>query len=90
MAALVENARAPRWRLWARDSDYDQKDVLKARGYSWSPGELDRPRCWFRDVPEADKAGEIAWLRETVLGPARPVCGLRVTARERYWERCWD
>jgi hypothetical protein len=26
------------------------QDLLKNRGYAWSPGDLGRPRCWYRDV----------------------------------------
>jgi DNA polymerase-3 subunit epsilon len=39
LQALLESARQPTWRLWARDAVIEKKDVLKARGYSWSPGE---------------------------------------------------
>src|SRR5262249_45414798 len=35
MQALLEQARLPTWRLWARDAAIEKKDVLKARGYSW-------------------------------------------------------
>jgi DNA polymerase-3 subunit epsilon len=38
--ALLEQARLPSWRLWARDAAIEKKDLLKARAYSWSPGEL--------------------------------------------------
>jgi hypothetical protein len=40
LQALLEQARLPTWRLWARDAAIEKKDVLKARGYAWSPGEL--------------------------------------------------
>jgi DNA polymerase III subunit epsilon len=43
---LLEQARQPTWRLWARDAAIEKKDLLKARGYSWSPGEAGRPKCW--------------------------------------------
>jgi hypothetical protein len=39
-----------------------KKDILKARGYAWSPGEFGRPKCWYRDVSDADKAAEVSWL----------------------------
>jgi hypothetical protein len=38
----------PTWRLWARDAAIEKKDILKGRGYAWSPGEFGRPRCWYR------------------------------------------
>jgi len=27
---------------------HEKKDILKGRGYAWSPGEFGRPRCWYR------------------------------------------
>jgi hypothetical protein len=48
LQALLERARLPTWRLWARDAAIEKKDVLKARGYAWSPGEFGRPKCWYR------------------------------------------
>jgi DNA polymerase III subunit epsilon len=45
LQALLEQARLPTWRLWARDAVIEKKDALKARGYAWSPGEFGRPKC---------------------------------------------
>src|SRR5271155_3220312 len=87
--ALLEQARLPTWRLWARKAAIEKKDVLKARGYSWSPGEFGRPKCWYRDVSDVGKAEEAAWLRANVMGPDQPVWALRITARTRYSDRCW-
>jgi DNA polymerase III subunit epsilon len=89
LQALLEQARLPTWRLWARDAAIEKKDVLKARGYAWSPGEFGRPRCWYRDVADADKAAEVLWLRQNVTGPDQAVWALRITARDRYSDRCW-
>lgn len=33
LSQLLENARRPTWRIWAENSPFDLKDVLKARGY---------------------------------------------------------
>ena len=85
----MEQARLPIWRLWARDASIEKKDILKARGYAWSPGEFGRPRCWYRDMSDSDKAAEVAWLRVNVMGPDQAVWALRITAKHRYSERCW-
>jgi DNA polymerase-3 subunit epsilon len=87
--ALVKTARLPTWRLWARGAPIETKDLLKARGYKWSAGELERPKCWYRDVSDADKAAEVLWLRTNVIGPNDEPWGLRITARDRYSDRCW-
>jgi DNA polymerase-3 subunit epsilon len=89
LQALLTKARTPTWRLWARDSAIETKDLLKNRGYTWSPGEVGRPRCWYRDVSDADKAAEDTWLRANVLEPDQAVWALRITARDRYSDRCW-
>jgi DNA polymerase-3 subunit epsilon len=89
LQALLEKARTPTWRLWARESAIETKDFLKNRGYTWSPGEFGRPRCWYRDVSDADKAAEVAWLRANVMGPDQAVWALRITAKDRYSDRCW-
>jgi hypothetical protein len=90
LQALLEQARLPTWRIWPRDAAIEKKDVLKARGYAWSPGEFGRPKCWYRDVSDADKAAEVAWLRANVMGPDQAVWVLRITARDRYLEQCGD
>jgi DNA polymerase-3 subunit epsilon len=89
LQALLEQARSPTWRLWARDAPIEKKDVLKARGYAWSPGEFGRPKCWYRDVSDPDKAAEVAWLRANVMGSDQAIWALRITARDRYSDRCW-
>jgi DNA polymerase III subunit epsilon len=88
LAALLEKARTRVWRLWARDAPFEMKDLLKARGYTWSPGDFGRPRCWFRDVPDAEKLAEVAWLRENAINPDQDVWALPMTARDRYSDRC--
>ena len=90
LQALLEQARLPTWRLWARDAAIEKKDILKARGYSWGAGEFGRPKCWYRDLTDADKSTEAAWLRANVMGPGQPAWALRVTARDRYSDRCWS
>src|ERR1700726_1913006 len=84
LQALLEQARLPTWRLWARDAAIEKKDVLKARGYAWSPGEFGRPKCWYRDVSDADKAAEVSWPQANVMGPDQAVWALRIMARDRY------
>jgi DNA polymerase-3 subunit epsilon len=89
LQALLEQARLPTWRLWARDAAIEKKEILKARGYTWSPGEFGRPKCWYRDVSDAEKAAEVSWLGANVIGPDQGVWALRITARDRYSDRCW-
>jgi DNA polymerase-3 subunit epsilon len=36
LSKLLENARKATWQIWAENSPFDLKDLLKARGYSLS------------------------------------------------------
>jgi hypothetical protein len=40
-------------------------------------------------VADADKAAEVSWLLANVMGPDQAVWALRITARNRYSDRCW-
>jgi hypothetical protein len=44
---------------------------------------------WYRDVSDADRAAEVSWLRANVMGHNQAVWALRITARDRYSDRCW-
>lgn len=68
LAALLESARVPRWRLWAEGAPYTSRDVLKARGYRWSAGDGGRRRAWYRDVTEDELDNEMQYLRRDVQG----------------------
>jgi DNA polymerase-3 subunit epsilon len=64
LKVLLESAREPSLRIWATGSQYETKDMLKARGYRWE-GEK---RVWYRDLGAAEREVELAWLKETVYG----------------------
>jgi DNA polymerase-3 subunit epsilon len=62
---LLDSARASSYRLWAINSPFESKDLLKKRGYWW-----DAPkRCWYGEFrARADIDTELAWLKENVFG----------------------
>ncbi|KAA2211356.1 3'-5' exonuclease [Teichococcus oryzae] len=88
LARLLDSARQASWRIWAADAPFEQKDRLKARGYRWN-GEAteQQPRAWYRDVTEAEREAELAFLREEIYGRAMEPPMRRITARDRYSER---
>jgi DNA polymerase-3 subunit epsilon len=88
LAALLDAERVPTWRIWARGAPFEAKDILKARGCTWSSGENGRPKSWFRDVPDPAYLDEAAWMRANA--GVREVWGLPFTASKRYSDRCWD
>jgi DNA polymerase III subunit epsilon len=60
-------------RVWAEQSPFDLKDVLKRRGYRWCDGSDGRPRSWYVDVEEDGLEDEIAFLRtEIYLSEIKP------------------
>jgi DNA polymerase-3 subunit epsilon len=65
-AVLLERARRKTVRIWAEQSPFELKDVLKKRGYKWSDGTDGRPRSWYIDVDEAGQTNEIDFLRKTI------------------------
>jgi hypothetical protein len=66
LAVLLEQARKKTMRVWAEQSPFDLKDVLKRRGYRWCDGSDGRPRSWFIDVGEDQLEDEIAFLNTEI------------------------
>ncbi len=65
LLALLETLNKPQQKVYAVNSPFETKDMLKARGYRWSP-EL---RCWSRVVSgEVEKTQEFEWLKHRVYG----------------------
>ena len=90
LGMLLETARKPTVRVWALDSPFDLKDLLKARGYRWNDGTDGNPKAWYNDVLEADLEAEKAYLQaEIYSGPFEPNC-IRITAMTRFSDRIGD
>ena len=66
LAVLLERTRKKTMRLWAEQSPFDLKDVLKRRGYRWSDGGDGRPRSWYVDIDESKLDDEIAFLKSEI------------------------
>jgi DNA polymerase III subunit epsilon len=65
LKVLLDSARAPSFRLWANNSPFETKDVLRKRGYWWDATR----RCWSCEVrSQAMVQEELAWLRDAVYG----------------------
>lgn len=87
LGMLLDAARKPSVRIWALNSPYDLKDLLKARGYRWNDGSDGDPKAWYRDVPEADLETEKRYLQtEIYSGPFEPHY-VRLTALTRFSDR---
>jgi DNA polymerase III subunit epsilon len=66
LSRLLENARKPTWRIWAENSPFDLKDVLKRRGYRWNPDGTPFPKAWFIDVADHEREVELNFLQHEI------------------------
>ena len=84
---LLDNARKPTWRIWALGAPFEQKDLLKSRGYHWNNGENGKLRAWNIEVSEGAKDEEVEFLSNSVFGRSLDLPIDRVTAFERFSDR---
>ena len=85
---LLDNAQRTDIRLWAVRAPFEKKDVLKARGYRWSPGGVGVLKCWYKDLSEADVGAELLYLNQDVYPKAVGVLPMgRFDATLRYSRR---
>lgn len=87
LAALLERARTPTWRIWAENAPFAMKDRLKARGYRWNGDDVVPSRCWYVDVSDADKEAELSFLRQEIYGGEIDLRARRIDAHDRFSER---
>ena len=68
---LLENAGKKTFHIWAVESPFHAKDLLKVRGYRWSPGtDPNSPiKAWHKVVDEDKLVEEQDWLLHEVYGP---------------------
>lgn len=88
---LLESARTPRVRLYAKDAPFKLKGKLKQRGYRWSDGESGRPKAWHLDVAREKLYDEYEWLYQHIYKGwsrrATPWLEAKLTPYDRYSNR---
>lgn len=84
---LLERARTPSWRIWAENSPFDLKDVLKARGYRWNGEGIGGPRAWYIDVSADQKDAELAFLKREIYQVEIEILVRRIDAYDRFSAR---
>ena len=85
---MMQEAAKVAVRVWATNSPFERKALLKARGYRWANGECRTPRAWWRDVPEGVVEAEVEWLRERVYDdPSAAPLLRRLTGLDRFTVR---
>jgi len=88
MTAVRVDALRKQYLVRAVDSPFEQKDVLKGRGYRWRTPELRNGKVWW--TMTTDPEAEIEWLRTEVYHRDASIPVRSVTVLERYSERIWD
>jgi len=87
LGVLLEAARGKTFRIWAENSPYELKDILKARGYRWNGENNGKPRSWYFDSTEAALEDELAFLRSEIFSPNAHLRVDYITAVDRFSER---
>jgi DNA polymerase III subunit epsilon len=87
LSRLLERARRPTWRIWAENSPYDLKDILKARGYNWNGDDNPNPRAWYIDVEDEQRETEIAYLCKEIYLRGIELLVHKMTAYNRFSDR---
>jgi DNA polymerase-3 subunit epsilon len=88
LAAILESARSPRWRVWATGAPYGKRGLLKERGYRWNDGADRRPKSWHVDVVADALDVERRFLSSQIYGREVDIDVRLVTAFDRYSVRC--
>lgn len=87
LSELLENARKPTWRIWAENSPFDLKDVLKARGYRWNPEGTPFPKAWFIDVQDENREAELNYLQKEIYQREIQLLTRKIDAFNRFSDR---
>lgn len=84
---LLEQAFEPVYRVKAVRAPFEAKDSLKARRYRWDDGSVSQMRCWYKDLPEAEVASELAWLRLEIYRHEMDIPIVPITPYDRFSAR---
>jgi DNA polymerase-3 subunit epsilon len=87
MSYLLERARRSSWRIWAENSPFDLKDVLKARGYHWNGDGTPFPKAWYIDVEDENREAELAYLQNEIYQREINLLVRKIDAYNRFSER---
>lgn len=88
MKRLLDTASRTDVRIWAERAPFQKKDLLKSRGYRWSPGGEGVRKAWYRDLSEEQVDDEMLYLNREVYPKVVGVLPMeRYNAKLRYSRR---
>jgi DNA polymerase-3 subunit epsilon len=68
---LLENSADSITKLYAVNSPFDRKELLKQRGYRWSDGSNGTPKSWWISIPESREQEEFSYLATEIYPGGR-------------------
>ena len=64
---LLDNAKEKSYIIWAINTPFSTKDILKSRGYRWNDGNNGKPKAWYIEINnEQAKALEQDFLSQHI------------------------
>ena len=87
MQLLLDCAGKPSWRIWAENSPFDLKDILKARGYRWNPAGTPYPKAWYVDVLDDVREQELQFLQREIYRRDVELLMHKIDAFNRFSDR---
>ena len=66
LKVLLSKSLEKSYIIWAINSPFSSKDILKARGYRWNDGNNGKPKAWYIEVGEELKAEEVKFLQQNI------------------------
>jgi len=63
---LLDQMQKRSYIIWAINSPFSTKDLLKARGYRWNDGSNGKPKSWYIEVNELEKDKEESFLYQDI------------------------
>ena len=96
LSYVLEAGRKTSFHVWAVGAKFEFNDgikpgdLMKARGYFWSPGENGKRKAWHKEIGADEREAEEAWLAQNVfrsLTCPSSVVFDKVTAFDRFSKR---
>jgi DNA polymerase-3 subunit epsilon len=81
---LLASAGKGSIRVWAENSPFDLKDLLKKRGYRWNDGSEGRLKSWCTEVPEEAYPDELCFLQTEIYRSSVEPAIQKITGYERF------
>lgn len=66
LKTLLTQVNKKSYIIWAINSPFHSKDLLKARGYKWNDGNNGKPKAWYIEVSNQAKDKEESFLYQDV------------------------